>query len=316
MPSYLDRYRQGECEQVWAELLAQGGGIRQQPLYDEALAVTRETMKRARTNIELLVPRLKTLGYEFAFADRAFVPADEDFRQTVANVERRAGPLPLSLRIWCEEVGEVNFMGSHPKLSTYVNMPEGKEIAANFLTLFAKYGGSVAGTEGDPLRQSVGIAQGLLNQVMQGMRLGLPRSPEVQAGAQASKELLESFQRPMPIPGPDVDSDPLVVEPYFQDQEEDMEGDDDMEGADQTGPFEAMIAPDPIHKTNHIGGDPYCIQFPDPAIDATLRGDEDYGTFVEYLRICFRWGGFPGLRTAVTPPREELDYLINGLSPL
>jgi hypothetical protein len=315
MASYLDRYRQGECEQVWAELLAQGGGIRQRPLYDDALSVARETMKRARANIELLVPRLKSLGYQFAFPDRVLVPPDEDFRQMIANVERRAGPLPLSLRIWCEEVGEVNFMGSHPKLSTYVQIASGREVAANFLQAFAKHGGSVAGT-GDPLRQSVDLAQGLLNQVMQGMKLGLPRSPEVQAGARASQELLESFQRPLADAGPAVDSDPLVVEPYFQDQEEDMEFDDEEAGADQTGPFEAMIAPDPIHKTNHSGGDPYCIQFPDPAIDARLRGDEDYGTFVQYLRICFRWGGFPGLRTATPPPREELDYLTNGLSPL
>jgi hypothetical protein len=55
---------------------------------------------------------------------------------------------------------------------------------------------------------------------------------------------------------------------------------------------------------------------PDPAADAVLLGVEDYGTFVEYLRTCFRWGGFPGLRSLPKPPREELAFLTEGLSPL
>src|SRR6516225_4569410 len=91
MPGYLERYRQGEYEAVWAELLAQGGRIRQQPLYDEALAVVRETMRRARANIELLVPRLTSLGYQFAHPDRVFVPPNEGLRRLVNEVEQRAG---------------------------------------------------------------------------------------------------------------------------------------------------------------------------------------------------------------------------------
>ena len=77
-----------------------------------------------------------------------------------------------------------------------------------------------------------------------------------------------------------------------------------------------IIAPDPIHKTNQSGGEPYSIEFPNPAVDAPLWGEEDYGTFVEYLRTCFRWGGFPGLRTAAKPPAEELAHLTQGLLPL
>jgi hypothetical protein len=58
------------------------------------------------------------------------------------------------------------------------------------------------------------------------------------------------------------------------------------------------------------------MEIPDPAVDAPLDGDEDYGTFVEYLRTCFRWGGFPGLRSSAKPPREELAFLTQGLLPL
>jgi hypothetical protein len=45
-------------------------------------------------------------------------------------------------------------------------------------------------------------------------------------------------------------------------------------------------------------------------------GEEDYGTFIQYLRTSLRWGGFPGLRASAKPPREELAYLTQGLSPL
>ena len=37
MPSYLERYRQGECEQVWAELLALSSQIRDHDLHAEAI---------------------------------------------------------------------------------------------------------------------------------------------------------------------------------------------------------------------------------------------------------------------------------------
>jgi hypothetical protein len=314
MPGYLDRYGQGECKQVWAELLAQGGRIRRQPLYDEALAVARETMRRARANIELLVPRLTSLGYQFAHPDRVFVPADQETRGEVAEVERRSGPLPLSLRVWCEEVGEVNFMGSHPKLSSYAQSAPAKQVAENFLSLLAKHGGPTA-SPGDALRQAAEASHRLLNEVVEGIKAGRPRSPGVQAGVQASKELLASLQRPTAPAGPDVDSDPLVFEPFFG-EEDGADDEDDGENSGSPEPFEVMIAPDPVHKTGHSGGEPYCIQFPDAAIDALFRGVEDYGTFVEYLRECFRWGGFPGLRNSDTPPREELDFLTKGLSPL
>lgn len=50
MPQFLERYLNGEYEQVWAELLELGAQIRDEPLYSDALAVARETMNRARKN--------------------------------------------------------------------------------------------------------------------------------------------------------------------------------------------------------------------------------------------------------------------------
>jgi hypothetical protein len=313
MPTHLERYRRGECEQVWAELLVLGGQVREQRLYADALAVAHETMNRARANVELLKQRLTTLGYRFAHPDRVIVPSDEDFRRHVADIERRAGPLPLALRAWCEVVGEVNFMGSHPKLSAYVQSPSGQEIGQGFLSLFAKYGGQ-APAGGDSLQQSFELSQRLLNDVVQRIRTGQPHSPEAAAGARTSKEFLEQFQRPTAPVGPDVNSDPLVVEPYFGDLEDD-DAHADEEGV-ESGPHEVWIAPDIVQKTGHSGGEPYSIGFPDPAVDAPFHAEEEFSTFVEYLRVCFRWGGFPGLRASAKPPKEELAFLTQGLAPL
>jgi hypothetical protein len=320
MPSYLDRYRLGEHEQVWEELLALGGLIRQPPLYDQALAVARETMTRARANIELLVPRLNALGYRFAHPDRAFVPADEETRRLAEQVEKRAGPMPLSLQVWFEDVGEVNFMGVHPKLSTYVQSPDAQHTAQDFLSLFTKYGGSPV-APGDSLRQGVDLSLRLLTEMTQRLKTGQPRSREMDAGVRASMEIVQRLQRPAAPEGPEEYTDPLVVEPYFGDLEDSLgHGENDVDAGeadmDDTGPYDVIIAPDAVHKTNHSGGQPYTIAIPNPAIDAALEGDEEYGTFIQYLRTCFRWGGFPGLRASAKQPREELDYLTQGLSPI
>jgi len=55
MATYLERYLNGEYEQVWSELIALGEQVRQEPIYSDAYAVAEEAMRRVRVNIELLV---------------------------------------------------------------------------------------------------------------------------------------------------------------------------------------------------------------------------------------------------------------------
>src|SRR5258708_2993173 len=68
MSSYLERYLAGEREHVWDELVAVGAAAREGPLYADALAVARETMRRVRANIETLIPRLRRIGYDFGYS--------------------------------------------------------------------------------------------------------------------------------------------------------------------------------------------------------------------------------------------------------
>ncbi|NWG22439.1 MAG: hypothetical protein HXY39_19195 [Chloroflexi bacterium] len=120
MATWLERYRNGEHEQVWAEMMAAGESIRHEPLFSDALAVARETMRRARQNVETLRDRLEQSGYQFAYPDEVITPPRPDVQHCIEELERRIGPLPLALRAWYEVVGAVNFMGRHPEWETHV----------------------------------------------------------------------------------------------------------------------------------------------------------------------------------------------------
>jgi hypothetical protein len=127
MASFFERYCSGECERVWVELGQLGDGVRRAPVEADAQAVARETMRRALANIELLVPRLKRIGYQFGtlggensgqwYGDSRPLhePPAADAPRVLEDLEARYGPLCLSLRAWYEVVGGVNFLGFHPR---------------------------------------------------------------------------------------------------------------------------------------------------------------------------------------------------------
>ncbi len=82
------------------------------------------------------------------------------------------------------------------------------------------------------------------------------------------------------------------------------------------GPYRIPIAPDALHKFNISGGMWYNIILPNPEADAELNAEPHKTTFVNYLRICCRWGGFPGWSRMETRPDADLAYLIEGLLPI
>ncbi len=252
MATFLERYLAGEHEPVWAELLALGAQVRDDAVHEEALAVVRETMRRARDNIELLIPRLEAIGYHLGYewmgeSERAFAKGQPpvfalphaDVQEQIAELETLAGPIPLSLRAWYETIGAVNLVGAAPK----------------------------------PWRL-------------------------------------------------DEQGDPLYVYPI----EDALAEYADWEAAhaawaagdklNDPGPFRVPIAPDYLHKYNISGGMWYHIVLPNPTADAPLQAERHAGMFVEYLRICFRWGGLPGLERASKVPASKLALLTRNLLPL
>ena len=252
MSTFLSRYLAGEYEAVWAELRALGPAVRDEPIASDANAVARETMRRAKENVERIVARLGQIGYRFEIAPLSTWIPNPDFHRPpsadlggrIAELEATAGRLPLSLRAWYEIVGEVDLEGGHPDWD----------------------------------------------------------------------------QR--------VYSDPLVVEGLAGWDYEYRDWQYDVEGEDVHEPFVLPIAPDFFHKANVSGGAPYGVALPCESADAILVDEWHETYFVDYLRIAFRWGGFPGWERldlgrrpgehlpASVRPAEHLAYLSDDLLPL
>ncbi len=248
MPTYLERYQNGEHEQVWAELTALGEQVRQEHILPDALAVARETMSRVRENCERIISRLQSIGYEFDaeydYPPAGLQPPPKNAQQQIADLESQAGPLPLSLRAWYEVGGGVNLMGIHPLW-------------------------------------------------------------------------------------PDIYLDPLVVThiEVAPSEIEDWQASVADIGSEKAGPLTISVAPDYYHKADVSGGGPYQIEMPCVAADALLVDEWHDTTFVQYLRECFRWGGFPGFdishprnpqrfNTDAAMPPEHLALLTADLLPI
>lgn len=128
---------------------------------------------------------------------------------------------------------------------------------------------------------------------------------------------------------PSIYSDPLVIGSveYALGECRDWQDQVSENGLDEVGSYEVDIAPDFYHKNNESGGGPYQIELPCTATDALLLYEWHDVNFVEYLRGCFRWGGFPGFdishpmnpnhlnADAIMPP-EHLALLTAGLLPI
>lgn len=240
MATFLERYLQGEYQQVWEELVLAGDAVRYEPLHADALAVVQETMRRSRENILRLIARLSALGYAFGLYPDAtpfpgylapLVPPAPDLRHRIAALEAQVGTIPLALCGFWEIVGAVNLIGYHPNWPEY--------------------------------------------------------------------------------------SDPLVIEPIEAAEEMVPEGPADAAGsAKPNESFLLLVAPDDYHKDNVSGGMSYHLRIPNSAIDGKLEAEWHATTFVNYLRIAFRTGGFPGFERCREPLPPELRRLSVDLLPI
>ncbi|MFA5994840.1 MAG: hypothetical protein WCW27_04565 [Patescibacteria group bacterium] len=77
-------------------------------------------------------------------------------------------------------------------------------------------------------------------------------------------------------------------------------------------PFRIPIAPDFYHKANVSGGMWYNVPLPNKASDPIIHDEPHQLSFIQYLQLCFKWGGFPGL--ANTPQHNwSIAQLIKNL---
>jgi hypothetical protein len=89
--------------------------------------------------------------------------------------------------------------------------------------------------------------------------------------------------------------DPLVVDAPVDFVLTEYDAWEEVRGTEwDEGPFTVDLAPDYLHKANYSGGPPYALEVPNIGVDGLLLWEPHQTTFVNYLRIAFRWGGCPG----------------------
>lgn len=115
--NFTERYLAGDMEAVWSEMhrLDLREPTAEETLNDVTECV-RLAMRRIRSNIECLIRALDELGYKFWFPNRVHVPPSSTDLESLRQLEETCGPLPLTLRIFYEEVGSVDLRQSQEQL--------------------------------------------------------------------------------------------------------------------------------------------------------------------------------------------------------
>ena len=102
--NYLERYLNGEYEQVWSDLQALGPAVCEEPHYSLTCEVAAETMRRVRRNCEQIVARLHSAGYVFGvypdgsrgyYTNGPLVAPSQATQAGLTELEERIGPLPI-----------------------------------------------------------------------------------------------------------------------------------------------------------------------------------------------------------------------------
>jgi hypothetical protein len=129
--TFLSRYLKGDHKDVWEELQTLCE-IVEEPLRSDALAVARETMRRVKINLEIIVKCLKKLGFGFLAPDRVLVPAQTHDLEFLDDFEQKWGTLPFSVRAWYECIHSVDLFASKIITKDLIQSLDTDLIAFNF----------------------------------------------------------------------------------------------------------------------------------------------------------------------------------------
>jgi hypothetical protein len=265
--NFLSRYLAGDCQQVWADLVALGPDVRKPRYKSEALEVARETMRRVEANVRTVVARLLMLNYRFKTKGMWL---DE----SAARSESILGLPGAADSPYAERLREsTKRQREQRRLTDYeirAHIPPGPD-AAQHLKELDKQAGTV------PL--SLWAFYEIVGEV----------------------DLIGHHDQISP------EADPLVVFP--------LEAMLQSCGDEITEEGRIPIAPDHYHKANISGGAPYEIALPDPRADAELLNEPHNLLFVDYLRLVFRHGGFPGYAGMDRDVPKEIAILAQDLQP-
>ncbi|MDA8218193.1 MAG: hypothetical protein M0Z94_11310 [Dehalococcoidales bacterium] len=119
--SYFEQYRGAGRfgDFVWTAVYERGELEEGTPLWEDAYAVAREAMLRARENVAKIIAFLERQGYFFfgpipnddGRPGEPWLPPGPATSEQLQRLRALVGPLPLSLHAWWEIVGSVSLQG-------------------------------------------------------------------------------------------------------------------------------------------------------------------------------------------------------------
>jgi hypothetical protein len=314
LSNYYDRYQRGERIEVWSDLIALGEAVRQEAVYSDAVAVGRETMTRARQNVEMLIARLDGIGYEFLTRQRAMQGLAahlEGMRAFAATqleaVRTNQFPAYESLEAFQPGFVKNQFL---PAAEQLANSPRVQWLIDNIRT--GASGESLANSLEDPSIYTRAANREAEFENVERI-LGGPLPVSLRAWSEAVAHV--SFLGSHPVLNPRAAT-----------------------SFDTTGPVpnsEESAPPDPLFLHDVVAaardrddpdlwdgdifltgiGESNGMRLPDSSADSPF-GDGKQGFFVEYLRRVFAWGGFPGWERRPNPPLDLIRELTHGLQPI
>ncbi|HEY7092051.1 MAG TPA: hypothetical protein VH393_02660 [Ktedonobacterales bacterium] len=291
--------------------------MREEPLYSDALAVARETMRRMRWNIETLIPRLRDIGYEFGYGwiqPPSHVVYDWDQRQRYAKKIQWAREQPVIFTTATETEEEI--VAQTARLARLRSRGAPKIILDHWEIKIAELHAQPTAAR---LVADFEVAHGLLpisarawyeivgSVNFVGFHPGWSEYLQVDAAYRREYELDEDDNGGHWF----SDVEPIFIYPLARAQS--------LKNAEYSlseSLFPLMPTRDATYGEVGQGAFEYMIEVPCAAADSLLHYEEHETTFVNYLRICFRWGGFPGWERIEARPDEDLAYLTEGLQSI
>lgn len=294
--TYLERYQSGEYHQVWADLAAQGAQVRAEPLYADAWAVACETMRRVRANLELLISRLPSIGYCFGHV-------------------LESAPTRI-------QMDEDTFYDEGPWRPEPVFSPPGPNVAAELAEL-------------ETLRGSIPLSVMAWYQVVGSVNFTgyAPKRwwharPDEEEEYPHGEQLRIRWEHTYWL-------DPIYLWPLEEAIQSARVWDALLRG-DFDGDISQWrdlwipnipLGPDMHTKYEYSGGGPIGVRAPESSADGLFETVCFQGAFVDYLRLCCRYGGLPGLHDLPRWRREhevpvqveqierDVRHLTHGLLP-
>ncbi len=294
MANFLERYLEGQRVDVWGQLAALGDGVREEPVFTDAVAVADETMRRVRINAETLIPRLAAKGYQFA--DRTLEEKPRHVNRILSNIEAAQG------RRDSQRAGKQR---EKEALEAEMERMRTRPAIENPRVFYA--------VDEDICYQDE-QTENYFHLIEQRVKGPLPISLAAWYRRIGKISLVGSHEVLNP-PGNAI-ADPLAIAalPDFYttlcyanpgDKKRVALCDDDRGKAG-------------LPKTTPVGvsAPRYEVSIPNAAADFQVENEWHGAYFVNYLRKAFEWGGFPGWERDPSPPRAAIAELTEGLPPI